>query len=186
MPGATDPCPPDRGRVAAGRDARLTMFHPDLVDVWVFRSAGPHEIEILLMRRSPGRVLAGLWQGVSGSLDGGERISAGALRELREETGFAGPAIEAFYDLDLVNQFHWSPADAIVSAAVFAVRVGGAAEPVLSHEHDAYRWRPPHEAHAMIVWPGYHDALTIVERDLVDQDREPWFRLEDDGTRVRG
>ncbi len=162
------------------------MYRPDLVDVWVFRLPGPGELEILLMRRSPGRILAGLWQGVSGSLEDGERVTAGALRELKEETGFAGPAIEAFYDLDLVNQFHWSPADAIVSAAVFAVRVAPAAEPVLSEEHDACRWRAPGEAHAMIVWPGYHDALTIIERDLLDQDREPWFRLDPDGRRVRG
>ncbi len=162
------------------------MYRPDLVDVWVFRLPRPGELEILLMRRSAGRMLAGLWQGVSGSLEHDERVTAGALRELREETGFAGPAIHAFYDLDLVNQFHWSPADAIVSAAVFAIRVGADAEPVLSEEHDAYRWRSPRDAHAMIVWPGYHDALTIVERDLLDQDREPWFRLDSDGRRIRG
>jgi len=162
------------------------MYRPDLVDVWVFRTIGPREIEILLMRRSPGRMLAGLWQGVSGSLEDGERVTAGALRELEEETGYAGPGIEAFYDLDLVNQFHWEPLDAIVSAAVFAVRVGPTAEPVLSEEHDAYRWGAPQDAHATVVWPGYHDALTIVERDLLDPDREPWFRLGPDGTRVRG
>ena len=162
------------------------MVRPDLVDVWVFRLPRPGEPEILLMRRSSTRILAGLWQGVSGSLEDGERITAGALRELREETGFAGPGIEMFYDLDLVNQFHWSPVDAIVSAAVFAVRVGADAEPVLSDEHDAYRWRIPRDAHAMIVWPAYHDALPIIERDLLDGDREPWFRLHPDGTRVRG
>ncbi len=162
------------------------MYRPDLVDVWVFRTPVPGGLEILLMRRSPGRILAGLWQGVSGSLEAGERVTAGALRELGEETGFAGPAIEAYYDLDLVNQFHWSPADAIVSAAVFAVRVAPDAEPVLSMEHDAYRWLAPRDAHAMVVWPGYRDALTIVERDLLDQDREPWFRLDHDGARVRG
>ncbi len=100
------------------------MFRPDLVDVWVFRIGPDGRPEILLMRRSPGRILAGLWQGVSGSLEPGERIAAGALRELREETGFAGPAIEAFFDLDQVNQFHEPSVDAIVSAAVFAVRVG--------------------------------------------------------------
>jgi len=162
------------------------VVRPDLVDVWVFRLPRPGEPEILLMRRSSTRILAGLWQGVSGSLEDGERITAGALRELREETGFADPGIEMFYDLDLVNQFHWSPVDAVVSAAVFAVRVGPDAEPVLSDEHDAYVWRIPSDAHAMIVWPGYHDALTIIERDLLDRDREPWFRLHPDGTRVRG
>jgi 8-oxo-dGTP pyrophosphatase MutT (NUDIX family) len=162
------------------------MYRPDLVDVWVFRTVGPREIEILLMRRSPGRALAGLWQCVSGSLEDGERITDGALRELREETGFAGPAIEAFYDLDLVNQFHWSPVDAIVSAAVFAVRVGPAAEPVLSAEHDTHRWAAPGAALELVVWPGYRHAIAVIERDLLDAAHEPWFRLRADGSRHLG
>ncbi len=162
------------------------MYRPDLVDVWVFRETGPREIEILLMRRSAGRIVAGLWQGVSGSLEEGERVTDGALRELQEETGFAGPALEAFFDLDLVNQFHWSPADAIVSAAVFAVRVGRTAEPVLSAEHDVYRWLVPTDALDLIIWPAYRDAIAVIERDLTDEAREPWFRLRPDGTRARG
>ena len=56
-------------------------FRPDLVDCWIFR-AGPDGTEILLLRRSPGRILPGLWQCVSGSLEEGERVTAGALREL--------------------------------------------------------------------------------------------------------
>ncbi|MEA2610080.1 MAG: dihydroneopterin triphosphate diphosphatase, partial [Chloroflexota bacterium] len=82
------------------------MFRPDLVDVWVFRRVQERHPEILLMRRSAGRILAGLWQGVSGSLEPGERIASGALRELHEETGFGAGEIEAFYDLDQVNLFH--------------------------------------------------------------------------------
>jgi 8-oxo-dGTP pyrophosphatase MutT (NUDIX family) len=160
------------------------MYRPDLVDVWIFRTIAPREIEILLMRRSPGRVLAGLWQGVSGSLEDGEPVSAGALRELREETGFSDEAIEVFYDLDLVNQFHWSPVDAIVSAAVFAVRVGATAEPILSVEHDAYRWLTFAAAHDAVVWPGYRAAIEVITSALLDDAREPWFRLRPDGSRM--
>ncbi len=136
------------------------------------------------MRRAPGEVLAGLWQGVSGSLEDGERVTAGALRELLEETGFAGDTVEAFYDLDLVNQFHWSPLDAIVSVAVFAVRVGATAEPVLSVEHDACRWLTMIDAFEAVVWPGYRAALGVIASCLLDEAREPWFRLRPDGSRM--
>ena len=102
--------------------AGMSPFRPDLVDCWIFRDAARGR-EILLLRRAPGRILPGLWQCVSGSLEDGERVAAGALRELREETGFDADAIEAFYDLDLVNQFHEPSVDAVVTAAVFAVRV---------------------------------------------------------------
>ena len=88
----------------------MSPFRPDLVDCWMFRvGRTARDIarpEVLLIRRAPGRILPGLWQCVSGSLEGGERVALGALRELAEETGFGPADIEAFYDLDLVNQFH--------------------------------------------------------------------------------
>ncbi len=159
------------------------MYRPDLVDVWIFR-VGPAGLELLLMRRAAGRILPGLWQGVSGSLEAGERIAAGALRELGEETGFDADDIEAFYDLDQVNQFHEPSVDAVVTSAVFAVRVRPDAEPVLSHEHDAARWVTPAEALELIVWPAYRESIARVERDLLDPVREPWFRLRPDGRRM--
>ena len=68
-------------------------------------NAGPStdRVEILLMRRAPGRILPGLWQCVSGSLEPGESVPAGALRELFEETGLGPDSIEAFFDVDLMT-----------------------------------------------------------------------------------
>ena len=154
-------------------------FRPDLVDCWIVRSsdAAATGTEILLLRRSPGRILAGLWQCVSGSLEDGERVAAGALRELDEETGFGPSAIVSFYDLDLVNQFNEPSMDGIVTAAVFAVRVAADAEPRLSHEHDAARWLPIHAAHAEVIWPGYRTAIERIRDDLGDPERAPWFEL---------
>ncbi len=157
-------------------------YRPDLVDVWIHRMVDGTP-EILLLRRAHGRILGGLWQGVSGTLEPEERVTAGALRELAEETGFGPTAIEAFYDLDLVNQFHWAPADAIVSAAVFAVRVRPDVEPILSHEHDAARWIALEAAHATVIWPGYRVALRAIGDNLVDPDRAAWFELDLQGQR---
>ena len=158
-------------------------FRPDLVDVWIFR-VGQGGLELLLLRRAAGRILPGLWQGVSGSLEPGERVTAGALRELAEETGLGPDRIEAFYDLDQVNQFHEPSVDAIVSAAVFAVRIGPEAVVVRSAEHDAERWVRPAEALQLIVWPAYRESIARIERDLLDPAREPWFRLGSDGRRM--
>ncbi len=160
-------------------------LRPDFVDCWMFRvrDAGA---EVLLIRRSPGRILAGLWQCVSGKLEPGERIAAGALRELAEETGFGPAAIEAFYDLDLVNQFHEPSVDAVVMAAVFAVRVRPEFEPVLSHEHDGARWLPLEAAHREVVWPAYRTAIERIRDDVLDPARAPWFELDGNGARVIG
>jgi 8-oxo-dGTP pyrophosphatase MutT (NUDIX family) len=170
----------------------MSPFRPDLVDIWIFRvpsgaDAGPHAaaIEILLMRRSPGRILPGLWQCVSGSLEEGESVTDGALRELVEETGFGAEQIQGFYDLDQVNQFHEPSYRAIVTSAVFAVRVGAAAEPVVSHEHDAARWVNPAEALELAVWPAYRESIHRIAENLIDPERALWFELTLAGDRAR-
>ncbi len=165
----------------------MSPYRPDLVDCWVFRvgltaRGVPHQ-EILLLRRSVGRILPGLWQCVSGSLEPGERVAAGALRELTEETAFGTADIEAFYDLDLVNQFHEPSMDGVVTAAVFAVRLRPDAEPVLSNEHDDARWMPVDEAHGEVIWPGYRTAIERIREDLSDPERARWFELTIDGDR---
>jgi 8-oxo-dGTP pyrophosphatase MutT (NUDIX family) len=165
----------------------MSPYRPDLVDCWMFRvgrtARDLERPEILLIRRSPGRILPGLWQCVSGTLEAGERVAMGALRELREETGFGPDQIEAFYDLDLVNQFHEPSVDGVVTAAVFAVRLHDDAEPTLSHEHDGARWRTPEEAHTEVIWPGYRTAIERIRDDLSDTERAAWFELTLDGQR---
>ena len=163
-------------------------IRPDLVDCWIFRAglsgpSGPSGLEILLMRRAPGRILSGLWQCVSGSLEPGERVAAGALRELEEETGFGRDSILAFYDLDLVNQFHEPSVDAIVTAAVFAARVAADAQPNLSHEHDDARWLAVDVAHREVIWPAYRTAIERIRDDLSDPARAAWFELDREGHR---
>jgi 8-oxo-dGTP pyrophosphatase MutT (NUDIX family) len=160
----------------------VSPYRPDLVDCWMFRSS-PRGVEILLLRRAPGRILPGLWQCVSGSLEPGERVAVGALRELDEETGFGPDAVEAFFDLDLVNQFHEASYDAILTSAVFAVRLRPDAEPQLSHEHDAARWSSVDEALGSVVWPGYRTALERIRDDLADPERASWFELTIEGAR---
>jgi dATP pyrophosphohydrolase len=135
------------------------------------------------MRRAPGRILAGLWQCVSGRLEPGETILAGALRELAEETGFAGDGLERLYNLDQVNQFYEPTVEGILTAAIFAVRVPPGSEPRLSHEHDALRWVSPQEALEIAVWPAYRESIRRIETDLVDPARAAWFELDQDGRR---
>lgn len=170
----------------------MSPFRPDLVEIWVFRDMATPDlatpdraIEILLMRRSPGRILPGLWQCVSGSLEAGETVTAGALRELVEETGFGPDQIAGFYDLDQINQFHEPSVEAILTAAVFAVRIRPGFEPTLSHEHDAMVWASPDEALDLAVWPAYRESIRRIVENLLDPERAIWFELTLEGWRAR-
>jgi hypothetical protein len=64
-----------------------------------------------------------------------------------------------------------------MSSVHFGIRVGPGIEPVLSEEHDRYRWLTIDEAIAASVWPAYREAITRVRDCLLDPPREPWFRI---------
>jgi bifunctional NMN adenylyltransferase/nudix hydrolase len=161
----------------------MSPYRPDLVDCWLFR-VGPAGAEILLLRRATGRILPGLWQCVSGTLEPAERVAEGALREVAEETAYGPESIEAFFDLDLVNQFHEPSVDAVMTSAVFAVRLKPGAEPHLSHEHDGARWLPVDTAYHEVIWPGYREAIARIRDDVLDPARAPWFELDLEGRRL--
>lgn len=182
----------------------MSPFRPDIVEVWIFRdrTGGPSaaapsargvasaaasggDLEILLLRRSPGRILPGLWQCVSGRLEPGETVPAGALRELREETGIRPEWITGFYDLDQVNQFHEPSVGAVLTGVIFAVRIPPAVAPILSYEHEAMRWVSPHEALEMAIWPAYRESIRRIVENLTDPARSIWFELTLSGERAR-
>lgn len=149
---------------------------PDLVACWLFRLDAAGRPEILLIRRSAGRLYPGLWQCVTGRLEAGERIIDGAIREVGEETGFGPADLEAVFETDIVNWFHEGSLDTVLCEAVFAARVRPDAEPTLSDEHDDLRWLAPAAAKAIVTWPAYERAIDTVVWLIDHPDRAEVFR----------
>jgi 8-oxo-dGTP pyrophosphatase MutT (NUDIX family) len=157
----------------------MSPLRPDLVACWLYRVTGDGQLEILLIHRAPGRMYPGLWQCVTGRLEAGETIVAGALREVAEETGMGPAAIEALFETDIVNWFHEVAVDGLMSEAVFAARLRPDAAITISDEHDDLRWLTPAEAHELVTWPSYHRAIEQLEWLVANPDRAAVYRLPD-------
>lgn len=133
------------------------------------RPAGP---EVLLLRRSAGRIYAGDWRMVGGKLEPGETAWQAALRELQEETGLTAtrlltvPFLSRFYE--------WSQ-DRVNEIPVFLAVVHGE-DPVLDEEHDAFDWSSPADAARRLPWPGQRDGLAAALALLGDA--RLWPHLE--------
>jgi len=151
-------------------------FRPDLVGCWIFRVTPAGDLEILLIRRAAGRIYPGIWQCVTGGLEGDEKVVDGALRELEEETGITAADLDALYGLDQVNLFHADHVDALMAEAVFAAHVRPGVEPRLSHEHDDFQWLPADEARETVVWPAYRSAIEQLEWLVAHPHHAPWLR----------
>jgi 8-oxo-dGTP pyrophosphatase MutT (NUDIX family) len=157
----------------------MSPLRPDLVACWLYRVTGDGQLEILLIHRAPGRMYPGLWQCVTGRLEAGETILAGALREVAEETGIGPASIEALFETDIVNWFHEVAVDGLMSEAVFAARLRLDAAITISDEHDDLRWLTPAEAHELVTWPSYHRAIEQLEWLVANPDRAAVYRLPD-------
>lgn len=155
----------------------MSPMRPDLVACWIYRVTAPAGIEILLIRRAPDGMYPGLWQCVTGRLEANERIAAGALREVAEETGLGAADIEAFFETDIVNLFHESSIDGVWCEVVFAARMRPGAAPVISDEHDDLRWVTPEAAHELVLWPAYHRAIEQVEWLVANAAKAEVYRL---------
>ena len=155
----------------------MSPVRPDLVACWLFRLDAGGRPEVLLIHRSPGRIYAGIWQCVTGRLEGSERVVDGALREVEEETGLGRADIEEVFETDIINWFHEASIDAVWCEAVFAARIRPGAAVQLSSEHDDLRWLRPDEARELVVWPAYERAIEMIEWLVGHPEKASHYRL---------
>jgi len=130
-----------------------------LIEAHIFRET-EKGIDFLLLKRADDQKYPGLWQMVTGKIEGEEKAHQTALREIKEETSllpvqlWVAPKINSFYE----------PNDEyICMLPVFAARVEGKTNVILSEEHTEYKWVGKDEAKKLLAWPGQRESVEIIE-----------------------
>lgn len=130
-----------------------------LIEAHIFRETD-NGIEFLLLRRANNQIYPGVWQMITGKIEGEEKAHQAALREIKEETGlvplqlWVAPKINSFYD----------PKDEYICLLpVFAARVKGDTKVNLSGEHTEYKWVGKDDAKKLLAWSGQREAVEIIE-----------------------
>ncbi len=139
-----------------------------MIEVCVFRFQMDQTEYLLLKRREDEKIYPGIWQYVTGSLEGKETAVEGALRELSEETGFRP---SHFWTVPHVNAFYHVPNDCIYVVPLFAAQVESGLTPRLSAEHTEFGWFTCQDAVQRLVWPGQKEGLIIVQERMVSGEK---------------
>ena len=159
------------GPVAAGLASRRAPYYGahvipiscTQVEVHVFRRRGKR-LETLLIRRSPERSLAGVWQPVTGGIERGESAIQAAVREVREETGLRPLR---WWALEHMATFYDVAADHMRVVPVFAAEVAWTDAVHLSHEHDRYAYVSLTEAWQRVLWSTQRSALEALADEVL-------------------
>lgn len=135
-----------------------------IVEVSVFRVVAGEPRFLILKRARSERLYPGIWQIVTGRIEEGEHAVSAALREVREETGFSP---QRLWRLPFVNSFYEPEGDVIHFCPHFAAEVSGGTDPVLSAEHDQYRWCTFDESQASLPWSGQRKGISIAHHHII-------------------
>lgn len=139
----------------------------DLIQCYVVRPVGITH-EFLQLHRSPGQLMGGTWQPVTGRIEPGECAWQAALRELKEETALEPLEL---YSVEAVQMYYMQVDDAIWHAVPFCAYVRPDAPITLDQEHDQYRWIPRDHAAGQFFWSA--DKRAVAEICLTILDNSP-------------
>ena len=130
--------------------------------VWIYSTNDRGEARVLLLKLVPER--GSHYHPMTGAVEPGESVEAGALREVFEETGFRSRGELIPLDFDFSYEGRWGRAH----ETAFALEAEpGCPEPALDPaEHVGYAWVRLDEARTLVHHDVHREALARLQKRL--------------------
>lgn len=105
----------------------------------------------------------GFWQGVTGTLEDGEKVVECLKREINEELGITN----IVYISELKEVLQWSKKSGfVITEYVYAVEINKNSKIILSEEHDDYMWCDFDKAYGMLEKSNNKNTLKMINMEL--------------------
>ncbi len=138
----------------------------EMIQLHVFRKTRSGEYEHLILKRAPDEpVFPGIWQVITGYIEGGEQAFEAAVREMREETKLHALHIHV---VPFIASFYHAQKDAVELIPVFCAEVNEDAVVLLSREHSDFAWLLKDDALTHLVFPGQIEGLRILNDHILN------------------
>jgi len=117
------------------------------------------DLQFLLLKRADNQTYPGIWQMVTGTIDGNETAVETALREVSEETSLTP---KKFWIVPNVNSFYSAENNEICLVPVFIALVDDKQDVRISSEHSEYKWADAEESKKLLAWAGQRKSVEII------------------------
>ncbi len=129
----------------------------------VMYSKNNDKIEYLIIKRSEKD--GGFWQGVTGTLEEGEKLKECLIREIKEELGIVN--INKISEIEEIIQ--WAKKTGfMITEYVFSVELDRNINITLSEEHDDYKWCDFNEAYQWLGKDNNKNTLKMINEKLTN------------------
>lgn len=140
------------------------LLKPALVAVHIIRLCEERP-QYLMLRRSS-NYLRGAWQMVTGKIETDEKVSEGAIREVKEETGLT---VDVLYSADFTETFYEIKSDSVQFVVHFAAFVSEQTVKISIREHDMFEWCSEKEVFDRLIFSGQKLAFQHILDNFINK-----------------
>ncbi len=132
--------------------------------------------KFLLLKRSMHEVVyPGIWQVITGTIEGNETAVMTALREVKEETGYSPLKL---WTIPYITRYFSPKHDTIQASPVFGMLIDPVNPVVLSDEHERFEWLHLDLAMEKLVLPSHREATKIFHEFILASGSQDLFEIK--------